>query len=332
MGGKSHREAAAALGVSKSSIWRTMMRECIHNTQELFPRNGRPPLFDATNKRQLIREICRDPGKPWAHFARQFNCSAATVCKAANESGFSKRHKRSKPFLSPKAIAQKKAWAIANIGQDWKRVIYTDEASIELGLDIMQRWTIRRAGEEYLCQHLQKTFRSLRKTMMIWGAIAYGKKWDLVRLPLGTEEVQRVTQDAGIKPQKGRKPGKGLYGDRYVRWIINGPLKRCVKEQRRRRWRDILVLEDGALAHSCKQAQQAQKNRDIKNLIHPPSSPDLNPIENAWHLLKMKVSQLPVRATKLDQLWEQVQDCWRDIPIEFINRLIVRAMRMATRA
>jgi transposase len=82
------------------------------------------------------------------------------------------------------------------------------------------------------------------------------------------------------------------------------------------------VLEDGAPAHSCKQAQQARKNLDIKNLIHPPSSPDLNPIENAWHLLKMKVSQLPVRATNLDQLWEQVQDCWRDIPIEFINRLI----------
>jgi len=43
-------------------------------------------------------------------------------------------------------------------------------------------------------------------------------------------------------------------GDKYVRWIINGPLKRCVREQRRRRWRDILVLEDGAPAHSCKQA------------------------------------------------------------------------------
>jgi len=52
--------------------------------------------------------------------------------------------------------------------------------------------------------------------MMVWGAIAYGKKWDLERLPLGTEDIQRATELAGNEPQKGRKTGKGLNGDRYV--------------------------------------------------------------------------------------------------------------------
>jgi hypothetical protein len=124
-------QAAAALGVSKSSLWRTMKRERIHNTQQSLTRHGRPALFDARTKRQLIREICKSPEKPWTYFACHFNCSVTTARKAADESGFHKRHKRIKPFLSPKAITRGKAWAITLIekaGSDfyaWMRCLWS---------------------------------------------------------------------------------------------------------------------------------------------------------------------------------------------------------------
>jgi SUMO ligase MMS21 Smc5/6 complex component len=40
------------------------------------------------------------------------------------------------------------------------------------------------------------------------------------------------------------------------------------------------------------------------------------------HLLKIKASQLQTQATTLDELWKQVQACWKDVDEGFINRLI----------
>jgi len=176
------------------------------------------------------------------------------VCKAANSIGFYKRIKRCKPFLTPKAIAKRKQWVKDNKDQDCRRVLFTDESAIEMGLDITTRWCIRRVGEEYLPQHLQRTFRSSRKSLMVWGAVDHGKKWDLVRLSIPPSEVQ--------------EKGKGMNGEKYVRMVLNGPLKRAARQLRTARWRDVLVVEDGAPCHSCKLAREARTKLGI-----PPPHP-----------------------------------------------------------
>jgi hypothetical protein len=121
------------------------------------------------------------------------------------------------------------------------------------------------------------------------GTVAHGKKWDLVRLSIPPSEVQ--------------EKGKGMNGEKYVRMVLNGPLKRATRHLRTARW-------------------QARSKLGIPSLIHPPSSPDLNPIENVWHLLKTKVSQLPTQAINPAMLWEQVQAFWVDIDQGYINKLI----------
>ena len=153
------------------------------------------------------------------------------------------------------------------------------------------------------------------------GTVAHGKKWDLVRLSIPPGEVQ--------------EKGKGIIGEKYVRMVLNGPLKRVARQLKTARWQDILVVEDGAPCHICKLAKEARSKLGIPSLILPPSSPDLNSIENAWHLLKTKVFQLPTRATNLDMLWEPVQAWWADIDQGYINKLIdgmpvrVEAVQMA---
>jgi hypothetical protein len=95
------------------------------------------------------------------------------------------------------------------------------------------------------------------------------------------------------------------------------------------------VVEDGAPCHTCKLAKEARSILGIPSIILPPSSPDLNPIENVQHLLKIKLSQLVTRNTSPDMLWEQVQACWADIDKGYINKLIdgmpvrVKAVQMA---
>jgi hypothetical protein len=158
-----------------------LCRENIHHTQENLPRIGRTPKLDSRDHRRLAREIVIHPGEPWDYVARQFNVSSEVIRKIAASMGYHKHIKCRKPWVSAVNIAKRCQWVVDNKDQDWRQVIFTNECSIELGEDITTRWTIRKKGEAYLPQHLQQTFRSSRKGLMVWGVIAYGKKFDLVQ-------------------------------------------------------------------------------------------------------------------------------------------------------
>ena len=61
-------------------------------------------------------------------------------------------------------------------------------------------------------------------------------------------------------------------------------------------------------------------SRKFSLLEWPPCSPDLNPIENIWGILKSKVwSRFP---RTVDELWKVAQEEWDLIPQQTIQSLI----------
>jgi hypothetical protein len=54
---------------------------------------------------------------------------------------------RKKPFLSEKLMAARRAGAAANVDQDWRRVIFTDECSVQIGEDITRHYSISFVGQ-----------------------------------------------------------------------------------------------------------------------------------------------------------------------------------------
>jgi transposase len=56
------------------------------------------------------------------------------------------------------------------------------------------------------------------------------------------------------------------------------------------------------------------------NLIHPPSSPDLNPIEPLWLIIKNCVADIPGSSNYLNALWAAVQKVWDGITEEEIKK------------
>ena len=310
--GVSIKQIAKRQKVRRSTVQDTLKRWREHGTNYSLARSGRPPALSSRDTRQLVRDIKDGPSQSWDVFAEHYDVGTSTIRKAANDEGFHKRVKRRKPFISAVNRAKRCQWAKNNVGRDWGRVIFTDESSIEIGESVRRELTIRRPGEEYDPAHVQTTFHSQRKSLMVWGAVAHGKKWPLVRLPLAPSTVsggQRIRAE-------------GLNGQRYADWIISSQLSPMMTELRSEGREDVLVVEDGAPAHSSKVAKAARLECGITPLQHPPSSPDLNPIEGLWLILKTKIGVLPRKATTLDELWAQVQVAWEEIDQGTVNRVV----------
>ena len=118
----------------------------------------------------------------------------------------------------------------------------------------------------------------------------------------------------------GKKKGGGLNGPWYVDQILNGPLKDFLDEIEEEEGREVLVVKDRAPCHQSAVAKNICNELRITNLEHPPSSPDLNPIEPLWLILKTHVADIPGSWNSLDGLWAAVQQVWEEQSIEDVRK------------
>jgi hypothetical protein len=85
-----------------------------------------------------------------------------------------------------------------------------------------------------------------------------------------------------------------------------------------------LFQEDGDPSHGKKKRGMAQVYLDsnwFPTLVHPPQSPDLNPTEGVWNILKQRIRK---RSWKNIEEYKAIcQDEWDKITIEEIRACII---------
>jgi transposase len=205
-----------------------------------------------------------------------------------------------KPFLKKVHKQARCKWAAAYRGwseEDWHHVIWTDEASVEIGHDSRRALVWRRPGERYDEKCILPTFKSGRQSLMIWGCMAYGRLGPLVRIP----KEERTGAD-------------------YVKLVLGGPLWDFYSGLYEERGM-VAVMEDGAPTHRSKAAKDFRATHQLEVLPHPAQSPDLNPIEHVWRRLKVRINQRPIIPKDVEEMWVALQEEWGKIEVEFINQL-----------
>ncbi len=81
--------------------------------------------------------------------------------------------------MSDKHKAARLKWAKENKGwtlENWLPVIWIDKAIFEIDLDTRSCYITRRKGMAIVSRYLKPKFKSGRRTIGIWGAIALGVK------------------------------------------------------------------------------------------------------------------------------------------------------------
>lgn len=152
------------------------------------------------------------------------------------------------PFLLTSAVQKRMQWARDNMGMDWTWLIWTDETMMVLGEKPMHRKVTRRPGEEFLLECIDPQVISGHASLMVWGAIGYNTKGPLIWVDL------EPSQSNG----KMRTKAEGLNRPKYTEQILRGPFLDFYTQVKNTTGKDILVMENGALAHHAKYTKTAQ--------------------------------------------------------------------------
>ncbi|KAI6650101.1 hypothetical protein LOD99_6183 [Oopsacas minuta] len=87
---------------------------------------------------------------------------------------------------------------------------------------------------------------------------------------------------------------------------------------------EILFVQDGAPAHRAKLTQEWCKQNlpgFWQKAEWPGNSPDLNPIENLWSILKDKVEEFE-QASTMNNLVKNLEKAWSGISGEVLQNMV----------
>ncbi|CAI7771350.1 unnamed protein product, partial [Closterium sp. NIES-54] len=307
--GRSYRQIAQELGVSKSAVHDELLRHLGPKTfDELVPspaKTGRPRKFPEQIARIVIRSIVSGESKTAEAAAGMISSTHGISVTGATVQNTLKRHrvraieKPSKPRLSAKNVKDRMQWAKDHQHwtiDDWKRVVWSDETKICRFSSDGRSWAWIREDCHMEPHHVKQTVKHGGGSIMIWGCMAYNGGGFMCKID-------------------GRMNGE-LY-----RSILQDKLQQTI-EHYELDPETVVFQHDNDPKHTCKMVKTYLAEQPYSVLPWPASSPDLNPIEHLWVYLKKQLLAYPRPPAGILELWDRVQVEWEKIPAAWCSELI----------
>lgn len=301
--GLSHRKIALKFGVSHYTV-NQMALKLIPDRK--VAKGGRPKLLTDRNKAYCVRQITLH-GKENAREVQKslkedlnIEVSDSTVRRALQDMGMGSFVKPKKPHLSQKNIKRRLAWAKAHVDwtiDDWNRVIWSDETKINRFGSDGKRYTWKPDSEPLMPRHVNQTVKHGGGNIKLWSCITTKGVGYLVKIKekLTKELYKQILEE-------------DLFGT--FDYYDMDPSK-------------IIFQQDNDPEHTAKLVEKWLENQEFVTMDWPAQSPDLNPIENMWALLKNRLYCNYERPPNgMLELWDRTAEVWHKITAEECQKYI----------
>ncbi len=210
------------------------------------------------------------------------------------------RKRATKPLLNQRQCQKHLTWATEKNNwtvAQWSKVLFSDESKfcISFGNQGPRVW--RKCGEVHNPCCLKSSVK-FPQSVMIWAAMSSAGVGQLcfLKSTVNAAIYQEILEHFML-PSADK-----LYGDA-----------------------DFIFQQDLAPAHTAKCTKSWFNDHGVTVLDWPANSPDLNPIENLWGIVKRKMRD--TRPNNADDLKATVKETWASIPPQQCHKLITSMPR-----
>jgi len=183
----SHADIGVQLGIQRPTITKFLQRFKNRKSIENLPRPGRPRKTSETGDRRIVRNAESETRVPLKQLKNILNIdiSEQTIRRRLQEAGIRKWRAVKRPLLTKAHAYERRKWAREHLHwtvDDWQRVFFTDECSVERDSDPLVSWVFRRQTKEE--KYAPKNIRQRRKqdgiSVMVWGCFISDKLGPIV--------------------------------------------------------------------------------------------------------------------------------------------------------
>lgn len=242
------------------------------------------------NAEQAAKEVRRSIGESF---------HTQTLRRGLKKAGMKAVVKKKRPRLLPRHKKARREFAERHQEwtlEDWKRVIWSDETKINrLGSD-GRKYVWKEVGEGLSDRLVEGTVKFGGGNLMMWGCMT----WD------GVGYATKID-------------GK-MDADLYCQ-IMEDEMQNTLEYYGYDR-EDMIFQQDNDPKHTSKKAREWFTNNNITVLKWPAQSPDINPIEHLWSILKRKLEAYKNQPISQAELWQRCEAEWENISKEECRNLI----------
>lgn len=300
--GKTQKQIAEMVDLSSSTVQYIIQRFVRENRVHNKGRKAPNKIFNETDERWILKKIKKEPMLSAPAVTKDVEmflgkkCHPETVRRILRDSNFHGRTARNKPFINKKNKKARLQFAKDHLNKDnafWNTVIFADESKFNLFASDGKAYVWRKPNTELQTKNLRATVKHGGGHVMVWGCMSSAGVGRLefidstmnkeVYLDLLKQNLLQSAEDLGIR-------------DTFRFYQDNDPKHKSGLVQT---W----------LIWNCPHLVQT-----------PAQSPDLNVIENVWHILEINIRKHHI--SSVQTLKAALKEEWGKISPDYTKKLV----------
>ena len=285
---KSQREISRIVGVSQSSVDRIIKNDIGSKRKG---RCGRKAKASPEAIQMLIRESETHPRHTSSELRNYLaslgiQVTSRTVRGYLLKAGRRARRPIKKQLLTDGMKHKRLAWAETYkdwTKEDWRKVLFSDESHF-LVQGQRSQYVRRSKNEDIREEHMNQLVKNPEKRMF-WGSFSYNGVGSL-------------------------SPVEGIMNAEKYMQVINNNVQKDMEEAFPNS--EGIFQQDLAPCHRAKKVNTLLSEKGIRLLDWPGNSPDLNPIENLWAIVKLEAQNRD--CTTIEKMTQAIINIWFSEP------------------